>query len=149
MNYKFFLALLLAAVPLHATAEALRSVDPEGTVTFSDTPIPGNAGTTPVEIDAPAPSADSMTESQREAQDVIDKARRSQPERQPPGQDRAQAEKELDAANSQLEAAKQVREGDRKGLAGGGSRLTPAYQERVEAAEKQVQEAEQKLEQSR
>jgi hypothetical protein len=141
MMYKFIPALLLAASSLPATADALRSVDPEGTVTFSDTPIPGNTGATRVPINAPAPSTDGMTDSQREAQEVMDKARQIPPERQQPGQDKAQARKDLDAARSQLEAAKQVREGDRQGTAGGGSRLTPEYTERVEAAEKQVREA--------
>ena len=94
---------------------------------------------------APAPSADSMTESQREAREVIDKASKIQPDAQATGQDKAQAQKNLDAARSQLEAAKQVREGDRQGTASGGSRLKPAYTERVEAAEKQVQEAEQRV----
>jgi len=141
--------MLLTAASLQASAEALRSVDPEGTVTFSDEPIPGNIDATRVPINAPTPSADSMTESQREAQEVIDKANQIQPTGQQPGQDKAQARKDLDAAQSQLEEAKQVREGDRQGTAGGGSRLTPEYTERVEAAEKKAQEAQQQLEQAR
>ena len=142
--HKFIPALLLAAISLPVAADAIRSVDSEGTVTFSDTPLPGTTEATRVDINAPAPSADSMTESQREAQETIDKASQIQPDKQPSGQDKAQAQKDLDAARSQLEDAKQVREGDRQGTAGGGSRLTPAYTERVEAAEKQVQEAEQR-----
>ena len=145
MLHTFLPALLLAAAALPAAADAIRSVDSEGTVTFSDTPLPGTTEATRVDIDAPAPSADSMTESQREAREVIDKASKIQPDAQATGQDKAQAQKDLDAARSQLEAAKQVREVDRQGTAGGGSRLTPAYTERVEAAEKQVQEAEQQL----
>ena len=145
MLHKFLPALILAAVSLPAAADAIRSVDSEGTVTFSDTPLPGTTEATRVNIDAPAPSADSMTESQREAREVIDKASKIQPDAQATGQDKAQAQKNLDAARSQLEAAKQVREGDRQGTASGGSRLTPAYTERVEAAEKQVQEAEQRV----
>lgn len=143
MMYKYIPALLLATVSLHVSADALRSVDPQGTVTFSDQPVPGNTGTAVVPVDAPTPPSDSMSESQREAQEVIKRARQIQPEQQQNGKDKA--DQDLDAARSQLEAAKQVREGDRKGTAGGGSRLTPEYMERVEAAEKQVQEAEQKL----
>lgn len=149
MTQKYLLTLLLTVASLQANAEALRSVDQEGTVTFSDTPLPGTTEVTQVPINAPTPSVDNMTESQREAQEVIEKARQIQPAEQQPAQDKAQAQQDLDAAQSQLEDAKQVREGDRKGTASGGSRLTPEYTERVEAAEKKVQGAEQQLNQSR
>ena len=149
MRYKYLPALLLVAAALPVAAEALRSVDPEGTVTFSDAPVPGNTGATRMPIDAPAPAPDSLTESQREAQEVIDKARRLQPVESSSGQSKAQARRNLDKAQADLEAAKQVRTGDRQGMAGGGSRLTPEYAQRIEAAEQQVREAEQQLEQAR
>lgn len=149
MSCKYLPALLLAAASLPVAADALRSVDPEGTVTFSDAPVPGNTGATRVPIDAPAPAPDSMTESQREAQEVIDKARRIQPVESTSGQSKTQARQSLDKARADLEAAKQVRTGDRQGTATGGSRLTPQYTQRVQAAEQRVQEAEQQLEQAR
>jgi multidrug resistance efflux pump len=90
-----------------------------------------------------------MTESQREAQEVIDKARRIQPVESTSGQSKTQARQNLDKARADLEAAKQVRTGARQGTATGGSRLTPQYTQRVQAAAQRVQEAEQQLEQAR
>ena len=49
-----------------------------------------------------------------------------------------EAQENLMSAEKALEQAKVVGPGDRKGTASGGSRLTEAYQERVEAAEADV-----------
>jgi hypothetical protein len=103
-------------------------------------------------IQVSAESADTLTESQREAQAVIDKANRLQQQEAAADREKAQAgasaRQELERANAELEAAKVVGEGDRQSLAGGGSKLTPEYLNRVQAAEKQVEEAKQKLNQA-
>jgi len=52
-------------------------------------------------------------------------------------------------AEKQLEEAGRIRDGDRKGTAGGGSRLTQEYQERVRGAEADVDRARQQLKQTR
>jgi hypothetical protein len=151
---KFIITVILLkamTMPVFA-ADAIRSVDNDGTVTFSDTPVPGNADPSVINIDAPAPAEDTLNESQREARSVIDKANRIQ--QQEAGAQMEQAEagasagQELDRANAELEAARVVGEGDRQSLAGGGSKLTPEYQSRVKAAEKKVEEAQKKLNQS-
>ena len=54
---------------------------------------------------------------------------------------RKAARQEVEGAEKRLEEATQVREGDRIGTAGGGSRLTPEYQERVRDAEVEVDRA--------
>ena len=53
------------------------------------------------------------------------------------------ARKAVQDAEKDLEEARQVREGDRKGTASGGSRLTPEYLERVREAEAEVDRARQ------
>ena len=114
-------------------------------VSASDAVHPGSSN-------APAPEAEALTASQREAQAVIDKANRLQQQEAAADREKAQAgasaRQELERANAELEAAKVVGEGDRQSLAGGGSKLTPEYLNRVQAAEKQVEEAKQKLNQA-
>ena len=151
---KFIITVILLkamTMPVFA-ADAIRSVANDGTVTFSDTPVPGNADPSVINIDAPAPSEDTLNASQREAQAVIDKANRMQQQAAADQMEQAEAgtraRQELDRANAELEAARVVGEGDRQSLAGGGSKLTPEYQSRVQAAEKKVEEARQKLDQA-
>jgi hypothetical protein len=147
MNYKVTLALFLAILSLHATADALRSVDKDGNVTFSDALVPGSVESERINIDAPTPPQERMTGSQREAQDIIDKANRIPPQQDTAGQTRdmqnTPAGQDLESARKQLEQSKVVGEGDRQGKAGGGTRLTPEYHERVQGAEQAVRDAEQ------
>ena len=144
MNRKWLIALFLAVTSLQATAEAERSVDAQGNVTFSDKPVAGSVTSDRISIDAPSP--DRIHESQQESQAIIDKANRSQQQRDATGQREAQKSKaskqSVENARKQLEQSKIVGEGDRQGKAGGGTRLTPEYQERVKAAEKNLKQAE-------
>ena len=148
MNYKIIFALLLTMLSLHAAAEAFRSVDKDGNVTFSDAPVPGSVESETINIDAAPPPQERMTESQREAQATIDKANRIQPQQDTAGQARdiqnTSAGQDLESARRQLEQSKVVGEGDRQGKAGGGTRLTPEYHERVQHAEQAVKDAERK-----
>jgi hypothetical protein len=142
MNYKIPALLLLAAISQPATADALRSVDKNGNITFSDAPVAGSVESETISIDAAPPSRDSLNASQREAQAIINKANRidtgSQSETQP-GQSTKQR---VESARKDLEASKVVRAGDRQGKAGGGTRLTPEYHERVRQAEQALKDAE-------
>ena len=138
MNFRILTTLLLVATALPAAAEVVRSVDKEGNVTFSDQPVKGSVESSSIKIDAPAPSGKELTESQKEAQDIIHK-----------GQAVTAAEKNLGSAVAELEAAKVVGEGDRKGTAGGSSRLTPGYLERVKDAEENVAKAQKQLEKAK
>jgi hypothetical protein len=56
-----------------------------------------------------------------------------------------EAEKALEQAQNNLEQARVVGPGDRRGKSGGGTRLTSEYLNRVKAAEKAVEEAQQRL----
>lgn len=143
MKYRKLLFVLLATVATQATAEtAYRSVDEQGNVTFSDTPIEGAAQEEKVKIDAPAPSQERQQESlQREAelQKAAGQAGASGTTSQ--ADQKKAASESLREAEKQLEDAREVREGDRQGTAGGGSRLKPEYQERVREAEEAVDRA--------
>jgi type IV secretory pathway VirB10-like protein len=147
MNYKIISALLLTMLSLHANADAIRSVDKDGNVTFSDAPVPDSVESETISIDAPPPPQERMTESQREAQATINKANRSQQQQDAASQakemENTSAQQDLDTARRQLEESKVVGEGDRQGKAGGGTRLTPEYHERVQGAEQAVKDAEQ------
>ena len=149
MKSRIILAVMLAASSLPTLSEVLRSVDKNGNVTFSDQPVPGSVEATPVVIDAPPPSRQEVSESEQEAQETIRKANQIGQETEAGSFDRAAAIKaaqmNLDSATAHLREAQVVGEGDRQALAGGGSRLTPAYLQRVQDAEQQVMDAQQKL----
>ena len=149
MNIRILSTLILVAAALPATAEVTRSVDQEGNVTFSDQPVKGSVESSSIKIDAPAPSGGGLTESQKEAQDVINRANQIPSTSENREQAVKAAEKNLESAQAELEAAKIVGEGDRKGTASGGSRLTPEYLERVKDAEEKVAKAQKQLDKAR
>ena len=144
MNLRILSALLLVSTALPA-AEVVRSVDQDGNVTFSDQPVKGSVESSNIQIDAPAPSGKELTASQQEAQDIIQKANQIPAASQDREQAVTAAEKYLASTQAELEAAKVVGEGDRKGTASGGSRLTPEYLERVKDAEEKVTKARKQL----
>ena len=96
--------------------------------------------------DASPYSQEGINESQREAQAAIDRANRHQQQRDAANQLKQQqnqsAEQRVEDARKQLQTAKIIGEGDRKGKAGGGTRLTPEYLERVKKAEQALKDAE-------
>ena len=64
MNVRTLLFLSLAAATLPTQAQSVyRSIDSEGNVTFSETPVPGAVQQTQIPIDAPQPSAASHSSS--------------------------------------------------------------------------------------
>ena len=149
MKSRIILAVMLATSSLPSVSEVLRSVDKHGNVTFSDQPVPGSVEATTVVIDAPPPPQQEVSESEQEAQETIRKANQIGQETESGSFDRAAnikaAQMNLDSATAHLREAQVVGEGDRQALAGGGSRLTPAYLQRVQDAEQQVMDAQKKL----
>ncbi len=148
-RYVLILSLLgFFASPLYA--EVIRSVDKDGNVTFSDAPVPGSVESSPVVINAqPAPTPQEVSESERQAQEMIQRANRDQVGRDVQADDRAAriraAQLDLDSATAHLREVQVVRAEDRQSLANGGSKLRPEYLERVKNAEQQVMDAQQKL----
>jgi type IV secretory pathway VirB10-like protein len=144
------IASLLAISVSPLSAEVIRSVDKDGNVTFSDAPVPGSVESNRVVIDAPpAPTPQEASESERQAQEMIQRANRNQAERDVQADDRGArikaAQMDLDSATAHLREVQVVRAGDRQSLANGGSRLRPEYLERVQDAEQQVMDAQKKL----
>jgi hypothetical protein len=149
MKHRYLITLLLAAGAHQVYAQpAYRSVDEQGNITFSDAPVPGAAEETRIKIDAPTPSTAEVQESRQQAAEMLDAASQTTETSAAPSQaaQRQAAQRAVQEAEQQLEAAREVREGDRIGTASGGSRLTPEYLERVRMAEEQVDRARKQLE---
>ena len=143
MNHVIPLFIAITMATFQVSAETVtRSVDDQGNITFSDKPVSEAVQEEQVSIDTPTPSAEAQQETQQreaELQKAVGQAGTSRMtfkanQKKASGQSVEDAEK-------RLEDAKQVREGDRMGTAGGGSRLTPEYQERVREAEAEVDRA--------
>ena len=151
MNLVKPLFITLAIVTFQVAAEtAYRAVDEQGNVTFSDKPVSGAAQEKQIRIDAPAPSAEQQQETQQREAELQEAASQTGASSAPSQADRKKAAREnVREAEKKLEEASQVGEGDRKGTASGGSRLTPEYQERVRDAEAEVDKARQQLEQTK
>ncbi len=128
-----------------AAEQVFESIDDKGNVTFSDS-VPADAVVAePITITpAPAPNADleprlgSDNAAARSAEDSQNQRRRAMEQQRAAA---AAAQKRVEAAEANLAEAKEFREGDRQGMAGGGSRIKPEYFQRVEAAEQELQEA--------
>jgi hypothetical protein len=135
--------------PAAGAEKVYGSVDEKGNITLSDT-VPAEA----VEVErievAPAPKSDAEVEaSQRRAEEMVKAAEESQQQRDAAKAERKatleEAQQRVKAAEANLSEAKEVREGDRQGMAGGGSRLTPEYHMRVQAAEVELKTAQEAL----
>lgn len=139
---------LLAAVAVLAVCQvcaetAYRSVDEQGNVTFSDRPVDGALQQEQIRIETTAPTAEQQRQTrQREA--ALEKAAGETGGASRAAQrasERKAARRAVEDAEKHLEEAARVREGDRIGTAGGGSRLKPGYHERVRAAENTLEQA--------
>ena len=150
MNKYVFITSLLALYISPVSAEVIRSVDKDGNVTFSDAPVPGSVESNRVVIDTPpAPTPQEVSDSERQAQEMIRRANQNQVERDEQTDDRATrikaAQMDLDSATAHLREVQVVRAEDRQSLANGRSRLRPEYLQRVQDAEQQVMDAQKKL----
>lgn len=139
--------LLLAAGALQVNAQpAYRSVDEQGNVTFSDTPVPGAVDETRININPPTPSPAELEQRRQQATEIMDTASQgTTPAAPDKAAQREAANRALKEAEKQLEEARSVREGDRIGTASGGSRLTQRYLDRVHVAEENVERAREQL----
>ena len=147
MTYRILLLMIVATAAFQVVAEtAYRSVDEQGNVTFSDSPASGAAQEEKISIDAPVPSAKDQKETRKRESELQRAADQAGASRSPSQADRKKAaQQNVRDAEKRLEEARQVGEGDRKGTASGGSRLTPQYQERVREAEADVDRAREQL----
>jgi hypothetical protein len=148
------LALLVLALPVHLSAgEVYRSVDAEGNVTYTDEPPRRDDGSAEkIEIH-PGPSEASRldTEKRNEAiRRAMEEARGKRLKREAARNAKlAEAQKALKEAEEELKKAKVIDDDSRQNLSGGRSRLSPAYLERVRAAEAKVEAARKKYKETR
>lgn len=137
-------ATLLIALAFAATAAqgqtVFRSVMPDGSIVYGDKPAPGakevkEVTLPPPNISKPPPppkkSAPAATPGQPAADSPVDPVK--------------SAELDLQKAKAALEAGREPLPGERIGTAGGGSRLTDAYFERIKSLENAITGAQKKL----
>jgi len=132
------LALAAATALAQQPQPIFRSVMPDGKVIYGDKPAPGAKESRRVDVSSPniatpaQPGAVSAPTPQQQAADAADAQVKA-------------AQQELQAAKAALEAASEPREGERIGIAGGGTRLTDAYFQRIKSLEAAVAAAQKKL----
>ncbi|MGH6623179.1 MAG: hypothetical protein ACREBN_04370 [Burkholderiaceae bacterium] len=147
---RFLLAVCIAAAPSLATAQSIYKVQmPDGTILFTDTPPaeakvleersakvtprpvtptaarPPGVANAPAGGAAPAPRVESSINVASAAVST--------------------AERELAVATRALELGREPLPGERLGLKGGGTRLSPEYDARLRALEQAVSDSEAKL----
>lgn len=139
--------LVAALLPMGASADLYRWVGPEGRVSYGDRPPPGGVpaearpdlqveeAASPVSSQPPADAPEGMRERNRARLAAL-----------------ATAHTGIRDATAALRAAEERRErgveplpGERLGMAGGGSRLAPAYFERQAKLEEDVRRAQEQL----
>jgi hypothetical protein len=154
------LALFVAALGLVvcgvASAQVIKKyVTPDGKTIYSDEPVPGARE---VGVVAPPPevspeqrrAAEEAAQRNSELSDDVNQRATEQVQEETSQRDRIRAaEKDLEAAKRTLEQGKEPLPGERKGTAGGASRLTEAYFQRQQANEQAVKKAQQKLDAAR
>ena len=121
-----------------------RSVMPDGKIIYGDKPAPGakeskKLNLAPLNISTPQPAPDNSAAAEKATANATRDARDAQI---------AEAKQKLDAAKRALEAGREIREGDRIGLAkgsGGTSRPSEQYTERVKQLEDAVANAQREL----
>lgn len=132
--------------------EVYKAVDDQGKVVFSDKPPADAKSVTPVKI-RPGPSEADVQEA-RARERALEKAASEAGKSRADAKQQTEAPEVLDPkaalaeAERRLDEARQVGPGDRKGTAGGGSRLSEQYRQRVKEAEAAVDAARQRLKQS-
>lgn len=155
--HRWVLAALCATLPCLASAQTIYKVQlPDGSILFTDAPPPESKvleeresksaprpavrGSTPVPGTSTAPAPGFGPDGMPLATAA----------RKPNGLDAAirevnEAERALVAAKQKLEQGREPLPGERLGLKGGGSRLTPEYEARVAGLERDVISAETRL----
>jgi hypothetical protein len=153
---RLILAACLAGAPLLTSAQSMiyKVQMPDGTVLYSDSVPSGGkvleereAKSTPRVNTVPSLAPG------RPAPGTARPANPSDPTMRPPVPSKGAAapdniaalERDLAIAKRKLELGREPLPGERRGLAGGGSRLTPEYEERIAAMERDIAAIEAKL----
>ena len=145
-------ASVLMLVMASAQAQEIKKyITPDGKTIYSDEPIPGarEAGSVaappPVDPEARERAQEEARENARRAEESSERAE----EESASQADLAAAEDRLKKAVELLEAGKEPLPGERRGTAGGASRLTDDYFNRQRANEQAVRDAQEVLDAAR
>ena len=134
-----------------AQAQTLKKyVTPDGKTVYSDRPIPGAkevGEVAPPPTVAPADRSTAESAAQREAKD-LKAAEQRIAERKASRERIAAAEAKLEAAKRALAEGKEPLPGERKGTAGGQSRLSDEYWQRQKANQQAVENAQRALDEA-
>jgi hypothetical protein len=159
--FRLILATCIAGVPLIATGQSMiyKVQMPDGSVMYSDS-VPSGAKvleereskSTPRVNTVPSPpgAAKGISPAQgavtRPGNAAVPILRPGAPAKAAaPAENISNLERDLAVAKRKLELGREPLPGERRGLAGGGSRLTPEYEARIAAMEKEVAATEAKL----
>ncbi len=130
--------IIFTACAFAAQAQSIyRSTMPDGRVIYGDKPAPGakeskQVDTTQQNISTPGPTSAPASDAKPQALDAANEEVR-------------QAQNQLDAAKAALEGGREPGENERIGIAGGGTRLNEAYDNRIKSLEDAVAAAQKRL----
>ena len=144
-------SLLLVTAWIAEAQVPKKYITPDGKTIYSDVPVPGAREVGEI---APPPKLDPEGggEAEQAARTDAERAREAEKRLQEGSsqQDRIQAaEAQLERARNTLANSREPLPGERIGVAGGGSRLTDAYYERQKANERAVEQAQEELDAAR
>src|SRR5688572_17262373 len=140
-NSILMLALTVTALAVHAQGFYYQSIMPDGRIVAGDEPAPGAKEVKKIPLAKGNVSAPLSTPAQPGAapqQQALDGANATI----------RQAQEQLQAAKTALEAAREPLPGERIGTAGGASRLTDAYFQRLKKLEDTVAAAQRRLDEA-
>ena len=155
--FRLILAMCIAGVPLIAASQSMiyKVQMPDGSVLFSDSVPSGGkvleereAKSTPRVNSLPSqPNKGSSATPTIMTRPATTPGRNAAPDGKmtPPPENVGNLERELAVAKRKLELGREPLPGERRGLAGGGSRLTPEYEARIAAMERDVAATEARL----
>lgn len=148
MHVKILKPLAFAVLAAASGAQAqvvYKSTMPDGKVIYTEKPVPGATRVDTIEPPPAKTGMSSLTPEEKARADEFAKKRAAAAA--PKGNDLDDARRQLKQAEAAREAGKEPLPGERIGTAGGGSRLTDAYQQRQKTLDNAVETARKKVDQ--
>ena len=148
MHVKILMSLVFAVLAAASGAQAqvvYKSTMPDGKVIYTEKPVPGATRVDTIEPPPAKTGMSSLTPEEKARADEFAKKRAAAAATK--GNDLDDARRQLKQAEAAREAGKEPLPGERIGTAGGGSRLTDAYQQRQKTLDDAVNAAKKRLDQ--
>ena len=147
MHVTILKSLAFAALAAASAAQAqvvYKSTMPDGKVIYTEKPVPGATRVDTIEPPPAKTGMSSLTPEEKARADEFAKKRAAAATK---GNDLDDARRQLKQAEAARESGKEPLPGERIGTAGGGSRLTDAYQQRQKTLDDAVETAKKRLDQ--